>query len=227
METFTIVDDQLATFSSNLPLILINTFGRYISPNNKSGVSIQFLNNKRDGRSTVLGPMDFNGRASVNLRGYSTLRQPKNSMTIRLKDENDDKIKASLFGLPKESDWVLYAPYADKTMIRDALAYELSNAMGQYAPRTRFVEVYLDRNGGTLGQNDYMGVYVLVERVGVGKSRVEARVVPQDENTTRLWIQVFHRGKDGLFDSWEDAETPLPQSAENEVRLVKNALRLL
>lgn len=64
-------------------------------------------------------------------------------------------------------------------------------------------------------------------RFGVGKSRVEARVVPQDESTTRLWIQVFHRGKDGLFDSWEDAETPLPQSAANEVRLVKNALRLL
>jgi hypothetical protein len=64
-------------------------------------------------------------------------------------------------------------------------------------------------------------------RFGVGKSRVEARVVPQDENTTRLRLQVFYREKDGLFDSWEDAETPLPQSAANEIRLVKNALRLL
>ncbi|MBI4003326.1 MAG: hypothetical protein HY348_16295 [Nitrospira defluvii] len=64
-------------------------------------------------------------------------------------------------------------------------------------------------------------------RFGVGKSRVEARVVPQDDSTTRLRLQVFHRGKDGLFDSWEDAETPLPQSAANEIRLIKNALRLL
>ena len=64
-------------------------------------------------------------------------------------------------------------------------------------------------------------------RFGVDKSRVEARVVPQDDSTTRLRLQVFHRGKDGLFDSWEDAETPLPQSAANEVRLIKNALRLL
>lgn len=64
-------------------------------------------------------------------------------------------------------------------------------------------------------------------RFGVGKSRVEARMVPQDESTTRLSLQVFHRGKDGLFDSWEDAETPLPQSATNEIRLIKNALRLL
>ncbi|WHZ22644.1 MAG: hypothetical protein OJF47_001756 [Nitrospira sp.] len=64
-------------------------------------------------------------------------------------------------------------------------------------------------------------------RFGVGKSRVEARMVPQDDRTTRLRLQVFHRGKDGLFDWWEDAETPLPQSAANEIRLIKNALRLL
>ena len=64
-------------------------------------------------------------------------------------------------------------------------------------------------------------------RFGVGKSRVEARIVPQDESTTRLRLQVFYRGKDGLFDTWQDAEAPLPQSAANEIRLIKNALRLL
>ena len=64
-------------------------------------------------------------------------------------------------------------------------------------------------------------------RFGVGKSWVEARVVPQDDSTTRVRLQVFHRGKDGLFDSWEEAETPLPQSAANEVRLIRNALRVL
>ena len=64
-------------------------------------------------------------------------------------------------------------------------------------------------------------------RFGVGKSRVEARIVPQDDSTTRLRLQVFYRGKDGIFDTWEDAETPLPQSAANEIRLIKKALRLL
>ena len=64
-------------------------------------------------------------------------------------------------------------------------------------------------------------------RFGVGKTRVEARVIPQDDSSTRLRLQVFHREKDGIFDRWEDGETPLPQSAENEIRLIKNALRLL
>ena len=64
-------------------------------------------------------------------------------------------------------------------------------------------------------------------RFGVGKSRVEARVIPQDDLSSRLRLQVFYRAKDGIFDSWQWADTPLPQSAENEIRLIKNALRLL
>jgi hypothetical protein len=180
IETFTIAENGPASFNSNLPLVIINSFGRYINANNKSPVSIRFINT-RNGRASLTGPADFDGRASVNLRGYSTLRQPKNSLTVRLKDENADNVKASLFGLPKESDWVLYAPYSDKTLLRDALAYEISNGMGRYAPRTKFVEVYIDRNGGRLTDSDYAGVYVLIERIGIAKNRVDIEPLkPED-----------------------------------------------
>jgi hypothetical protein len=170
-ETFTFLDESSAGFTTGLPLLILNPFGQYLSSNNRSTVSLRFINAGR-GRNTLAGAADYDGRASVNVRGFSTLRQPKNSLTLRLIDENNDKVKASLFGLPKESDWVLYAPYSDKTLIRDALAYELSNQMGRYAPRTRFVEVFMDRSGGKLGQRDYMGVYVLVEKIKRGKDRV-------------------------------------------------------
>jgi len=170
-ETFTLLDESAASFASNLPLIILNPFGQYLSANNRSTISMRFINAGK-GRNTLAGATDYDGRASVNVRGFSTLRQPKNSLTFRLIDENNDKVKASLFGLPKESDWVLYAPYSDKTLIRDALAYELSNQMGRYAPRTRFVEVFIDRSGGKLGSRDYMGVYVLVEKIKRDKNRV-------------------------------------------------------
>ncbi len=179
-ETFTLADNGPAVFTSNLPIVIINSFGRYISANNKSAVSIRFINTQ-NGRASLLGSAEFDGRALVNLRGYSTLRQPKNSLTVRLKDDNGDKLKAGLLGLPKESDWVLYAPYSDKTLLRDALAYELSNQMGRYAPRTRFVEVYIDRNGGRLSDSDYAGVYLLVERIKFSKQRLNVEPVrPED-----------------------------------------------
>ncbi len=181
-ETFSLADAGPAEFTSNLPIVIINSFGRYISANNKSAVSVRFIP-PRNGRAAALGPAEFDGRAIVNLRGYSTLRQPKNSLTVRLKDDNGDKVKAGLFGLPKESDWVLYAPYSDKTLLRDALAYELSNQMGRYAPRTRFVEVYIDRNGGRLSDSDYAGVFVLVERIKFSKQRLNVEPVQPGDNT--------------------------------------------
>src|SRR5687768_11745790 len=49
-----------------------------------------------------------------------------------------------------EDDWVLAAPYGDKSLMRNVLAHRTARAMGRYAPRTRFVELVL--NG------DYAGV---------------------------------------------------------------------
>jgi hypothetical protein len=38
----------------------------------------------------------------------------------------------------------------DKTLIRDVLAYELWRQMGHYAPRTRFVELFVVTNNSSL-----------------------------------------------------------------------------
>ncbi len=64
-------------------------------------------------------------------------------------------------------------------------------------------------------------------RFGTIKSRVEARVTPATDDTTRLRLQVLSEGKDGIFTSWEDVPSALPQSAENQLRLIKNALQIL
>jgi hypothetical protein len=69
--------------------------------------------------------------------------------------------------------------------------------------------------------------WLLRWRFGVGKSRLRATITPSDANSTRVRLHVFHRSKDGIFEHWEEAETPLPQSATNQVRLVKNRLHLL
>lgn len=69
--------------------------------------------------------------------------------------------------------------------------------------------------------------WMLHWRFGTGKSRVEARVTPASNESTRLRLHVLYEGKDGLFTRWEDSPTALPQSAENQLRLIKNALHLL
>jgi hypothetical protein len=64
-------------------------------------------------------------------------------------------------------------------------------------------------------------------RFGTIKSRVEAVVTSATEDTTRLRLSVLTEGKDGLFVSWHEMETAVPQSPENRLRQIKNALHLL
>ncbi|MET0515227.1 MAG: hypothetical protein ABW047_07875 [Nitrospiraceae bacterium] len=69
--------------------------------------------------------------------------------------------------------------------------------------------------------------WLLNWRFGVMKSRVEAKMIPLEQDSTRLRLQVFPLSKDGILDSWSEAESPLPLSAANQVRRLKNALQIL
>lgn len=82
----------------------------------------------------------------------------------------------------------------------------------------------------TTGYREEMGGpwdWLLRWRFGTGKSRVEALVAEAAEQTTRLRLHVQYEGKDGIFTRWEDSPTALPQSAENQLRLIKKALQIL
>lgn len=69
--------------------------------------------------------------------------------------------------------------------------------------------------------------WMLRWRFGVGRSWVVATITPLSEESTRLALHVSYEGKDGMFTAWEASPTPLPQSAANHLRLIKNALGVL
>jgi hypothetical protein len=181
-ETYTLADASVATFTSNLPLIIINTFGQEIPRDPKLAVSIRVIDSGK-GRAGLLDAANFDGRALLNLRGHTSLRYPKRSYLLKTRDAANNPLKCSLLSLPKESDWVLYAPYSDKTLMRDVLAYELSNQMGRYAPCTRFVEVFVNDTAGPLSQRHYLGVFVLVEKIKRAKQRVNIAKLNPEETT--------------------------------------------
>lgn len=182
-QTYALAEADLAPFTSNLPLLILNTFGRDLSSEAKAPVSLRFINTAANGRAALTGAEDFDGRGLIRFRGYTSLRHPKKSLALDLKDESDRKIKASLLGFPKDSEWVLYAPFPDKTLMRDVLAYELSNKLGRYAPRTRFVEVFLNPARGRLSRSHYLGVYVLEEKIKRSPHRVSLEELSPEDKT--------------------------------------------
>jgi CotH kinase protein/Chitobiase/beta-hexosaminidase C-terminal domain/Fn3 associated len=178
--TYTLLGPGLFDFSSNLPLVILNTLGKDVPHRTKVLVSTRFIETV-NGRNTLAGAADFDGRGLINVRGNTSLRYPKHSYHLKTKDEAGNPLKVSILGFPKESDWVLYAPYPDKTLMRDVLAFDLSNKMGRYASRVRFVEVFVCEGGSKLTRGDYQGVFVLEEKIKWDKNRVNiAKLKPDD-----------------------------------------------
>jgi hypothetical protein len=62
---------------------------------------------------------------------------------------------------------------------------------------------------------------------GVIKSRVVATVTSGADQTTQLSLQVFAEGKRTLWEGYAPVKTPYPESAENQLRLIKNKLKIV
>jgi hypothetical protein len=151
--------------SSNLPIIIINTNGQTIVDEPKIMADMGIVFNGPGARNNVTDPYNhYSGKVGIEIRGHSSQMFPMKSYSIELWDASGNSVDKSLFGLPKESDWVLYAPYTDKTLMRNFLAYTISNELGRWAAHCRFVELVIN--------SDYKGIYVFMEKIKRGSGRV-------------------------------------------------------
>lgn len=62
---------------------------------------------------------------------------------------------------------------------------------------------------------------------GVIKSRVEATVTQGSEQNTNLHLTVFAQGKRTIWESFTPVQTPYPESSNNQLRLIKNKLKIV
>ena len=188
--SYLMLADSVRNFTSDLPIVLIDTFGRAINEGTYTQVFCQFIDVGEDGRARITGESDYVGRAGMKLRGSSSLGFAKKQYAFETWDEANEDLDVSVLGLPSESDWILHAPYSDKSLMRNVLSYEWSNHIGRYAVRTKFVEVYINsRRGSRIGSaaNEYMGVYVFMEKIKRDGDRVDIdRLLPGDESAPEI-----------------------------------------
>lgn len=168
-------------FTSNLPIVVLHTGGHYISKEDPTVIRAEFFDT-REGRASSAAKPNYAGLGSIHVRGTSTAQLPKHSYTFHVLDGKTNQTKVSLLGLPAEEDWVLYSAFEDKTLMRDVLAFELAREMGGYAPRTRYIELFISNSERPLSMRDYAGVYVLMEKIKRGKERVNiAKLEPEQK----------------------------------------------
>ena len=159
---------QVNFTSSDLPIIVINTHGQTIKDAEKITVDMGVIDNGKGSINRLTDAYNlYNGKAGIEIRGHSSQGFPKKQYGVELRDSNENSVNVALLGMPSESDWVLNASFTDKTFLRNVLSFKLGNEMGRYASRTRFCEVVID--------NEYMGLFILEEKVKRDKNRVDIK----------------------------------------------------
>lgn len=185
-EAYLAIDPELAAWTSDLPVVLIENFGAGSVPADRELQAAYLTVHEPDpvsGRTAVTAPPADANRAGIKRRGSSTLYQAKGNYRVEFwQDDSEADKNVRLLGLSDHDEWILTAPYNfDRSLLRVSLIHDLSNAIGAYASRSRFCEVYLNTDGGALGTGDYQGVYVLQERISRDAERVDVeRLDPWD-----------------------------------------------
>ena len=160
---------------SNLPIITINTYGDEIPDEPRIDAYMGIIDNGNVVNKIDDVFNDYDGKITIEKRGNSSQDQEKPPYRFETVDGNGENNNVQLLGLPEENDWILYAPWSDKSLIRNVLIYSLSNEMGRYAPRSKFVELYLN--------DEYRGVYVLMEKIKRDKNRVPISSLDPNKNS--------------------------------------------
>ena len=95
---------------------------------------------------------------------------PRRSYQIKLPSRD------SMLGMPPAKKWLLIANYADASMMRNKLMYDLAGQMMDFAPQAKFADVWID--------DEYKGTYLVWQRsipsTGMTPNTVSAvNTVPQ------------------------------------------------
>ncbi len=124
-----------------------------------------------------------NATGKIRGRGNSTWGMPKKPFKIKFDDKQD------LFGGGAEKTWTLIANYCDKSLVRNYLAFMLSDACSgiEYTTTHKLVEVVLN--------NEYQGVYLLCDQIEAKKTRVNIETESSNIDTGYL-IELDNRASE-------------------------------
>ena len=110
---------------------------------------------------------DTDGFCEFKVRGNATTDYLKKPFQIKL------PTRADLYGMGSSKTWLLLANYDDQSLLRNSVMYKISEYLGMQTCDFRSIDLFI--NG------EYYGIYLLCEKVQIGKNRLEITDL-EDEN---------------------------------------------
>ena len=147
--------DPLKDFSvTSLPRVFINTENGapVLDKDAKISAEMQVLEKGKDPSEVV--------DLTISTHGNITVNYPKKAYNIKFEK------KQPFLGMPRAKEWVLLANWRDRTLIKNAVAYELARYTSlEWTPSGKFVDVVLN--------DEFIGNYYVCEKIQVKKNRLE------------------------------------------------------
>ena len=200
-----------APLTTHLPIFVINTAGQGIPNTPKLFCKLGVIDNGKNQNHLTDVYNNYSGNIGIETRGSSSSGFPQQSYGFTTLDSAGNNNNVKLLDFPKEHDFILYAPYTDKSLMRNNLMYEISRQMGWYASRCRFVELVLNGN--------YQGIYVLMENIKTDKNRVDVATMTNTMNTgdsiTGGYVMKVDRVKQNGLGYWQSAITVFNAQSKN------------
>ena len=220
-EMYYALDAAAQAFTSPLPVVVTHTWNTGMSSDVVVEAHVMIFEPKApDNLTRLTNPPNLAAPCNLERRGSSTAGDPKYSMACELQDEYGIDRNMQPLGMPGESDWIMHAPYSfDRSMMHNDLIYRLSNDIGRYAVRTKFVEHIHNTQTSTntiegtisAGSGDYFGVYSFMDKITRGDDRVDVEnltIAPTDSVLPAL--QGGYMFKVDRRDAGEGLLVPLP-----------------
>lgn len=182
-EVFIKLAPELADRSSDIPLVVVDS-SRPLNGSDYTDMAIGIIEPETGARAEMAGPFNVSSRGGIRHRGETSQSFPKKPMRFEFWDEQGDDRDLAPFGWSANSDFILNARYEfDRTLMHNVWIYYLSNQIGQWAVKTRFVELYVNTDSDEVSEADYQGVYTFMENIKRGGDRVDVADMEIDATT--------------------------------------------
>ena len=181
------IDITKDNFKTHLPIIEINTNDQLIpaadSVATNEYITVDFkVYDEQEKNNTFNNKPNITTFAQIRYRGNSSLKFDKKGIRIKLVDDSGNDDNQKLLGMSSDNDYVLHGPYLDKTLLRNYLGYNITAEIMGYSPNVRFCEVFIN--------NEYQGLYLLVETVKVNKNRVNVTKIHDNSFATSYMLEI-------------------------------------
>lgn len=171
-------------FHTNLPIVILSLDGeltQYKSFKNSTEMvdesvepyitgTIYILASDNGDNSLTDTPV-YKSSMRIKKRGHTSFSYDKPQYLMKMTEADGMENKTEILGMGEGDSWILNGSMADKSMIRNYLSYRIASEIGgnAMAPDSRYCEVLLEKDGCY----EYEGVYLLMEAVERGISRVD------------------------------------------------------